>query len=74
MNPAISTDITIRELLDCYPQLLQTFMNMGLKCVGCPTEAFHTLEDVALEYHLGLDQLYERIFDAIGDNVLPKAD
>jgi len=49
-------------------------MDMGLKCVGCPTEAFHTLEDVAREYHLGLDQLYERIFDAIGDNVPPMAD
>ena len=74
MNPAVATDITIKELLDCYPQLLQTFMDIGLKCVGCPTEAFHTLEDVAKEYHLSLDQLYERILDTIGDNVRPKAD
>ncbi len=74
MNSTISTDITIKELLECYPQLLQTFMDMGLKCVGCSTEAFHTLEDVAREYHLGLDQLFERIYDAIGNNVLPEAD
>ncbi|MEN8247152.1 MAG: DUF1858 domain-containing protein [Thermodesulfobacteriota bacterium] len=74
MNFTISNDITIKELLDSYPQLLQIFMDMGLKCVGCPTEAFHTLEDVAREYHLGLDRLFERIVDAIGDNVLPEVD
>lgn len=71
MNPEISINITIRELLERFPQLLQTFMDMGLKCVGCPTEAFHTLEDVGREYHLGLDQLFERIYEAIGDNDLP---
>lgn len=71
MNPEISINITIRELLERFPQLLQTFMDMGLKCVGCPTEAFHTLEDVAREYHLGLDQLFERIYEAVGDNDLP---
>jgi len=57
----ISTKITMKELLERYPPLLQTFMDMGLKCVGCPTEAFHTLEDVAREYHLNLDQLLEHL-------------
>ncbi len=66
MNPEISINITIRELLERFPQLLQTFMDMGLKCVGCPTEAFHTLEDVAREYHFGHDQLLELLNRAIG--------
>ena len=42
-------------------------MELGLLCVGCPAEAFHTLEDVAREYHLDLDQLLQRIDMVIGD-------
>jgi hybrid cluster-associated redox disulfide protein len=65
MNSPISSDITIKELLDLYPQLLQPFMDLGLLCVGCPTEAFHNIADVAREYHLDLDQLRLRLERAI---------
>ncbi len=63
----ISTDITVKELLDRYPRLLQMFMDMGLMCVGCPVETFHTMADVAREYHLDLKQFLQRIHKAIGD-------
>jgi len=69
----ISADITVKELLDRYPQLLQMFMDLELMCVGCPTEAFHTLADVAREYHLSLDQLLIRIYEAIEDGDVPSA-
>lgn len=68
MNPKISTNITVKELLASYPQLLQPFLDMGLMCAGCPTEAFHTLEDVAREYHLDLKRLHQSIYTAIGDD------
>lgn len=60
--------MTVKELLDRYPQLLQSFMDLGLLCVGCPAEAFHTLADVAREYHLDQNQLRQRIDSVIGDN------
>jgi hybrid cluster-associated redox disulfide protein len=65
MEPYLSPDITVKELLDHYPQLMQLFMDLGLLCIGCPVEAFHTLADVAREYHLDLDQLLQRIDIAI---------
>ncbi len=68
MNSNISTDITVKELLDRYPRLLQMFMDMELMCVGCPTETFHTLWDVAREYRLDLNQFLQRIHKAIGDD------
>lgn len=67
MKPCLSTDITVKELLDGYPQLLQLFVDIGLLCPGCPAEAFHTLADVAREYHLDLNQLLHRIDRVIGD-------
>ena len=70
-SPKISTDITVKALLECYPQLLQTFLDMGLMCAGCPTEAFHTLKDVAREYHLDLNRLLKSLYGAIGDDHVP---
>ncbi len=59
---------TVKEVLDRYPEALQVFVDIGLLCVGCPAEAFHTLADVAGEYQLDLSQLLQRIHQAIGDN------
>ena len=66
VNTTLPPKITVKELLDRYPHLLQTFMNLGLMCPGCPTEAFHTLSDVAREYHLDLNYLLEHLNRAIG--------
>ena len=68
MEPYLSPGITVKKLLDRYPQLLQLFMDLGLLCIGCPVEAFHTLADVAREYHLDLNQLLQRIDTVIGSN------
>ncbi len=67
MNSILSSDITVKELLDHHPQALQLFMDLGLLCVGCPAEGFHTLVDVAREYHLELNQLLRNIHKAIED-------
>lgn len=64
-TPDISATLTIKELLDRYPQLLPTFMALGLLCVGCPAEAFHTLDDVAREYGLDLNELRQRLVTAV---------
>ena len=65
VNSNISTGITIKELLDRYPQVLQMFLDMELMCVGCPAETFHTLIDVAREYHLDRHQFLQRIYMVI---------
>lgn len=64
----LTSATTVKEVLDRHPQALQVFMDTGLLCVGCPTEAFHTLADVAREYHLDLNQLLQRIYKSIGDD------
>ncbi len=69
MEPRLSSDMTVKELLDWHPQLLQTFMDLGLLCVGCPTEAFHTVADVARESGLDQDQLLHRLQQAIADSM-----
>jgi len=65
VNSNISTDITVKALLDCYPELLRMFIDMKLMCVGCPAEAYHTLADVSREYSLDLYQLLQDIYKII---------
>ena len=67
MKPHISPEVTVKDLLDRYPQLLQPFMDLGLMCPGCPAEAFHTLREVAREYNLDLAELLHRIDMVIED-------
>jgi hybrid cluster-associated redox disulfide protein len=64
----LTSTLTVKEVLDRHPRALKVFMDIGLLCVGCPTEAFHTLADVAREYNLDLNQLLQRIYKAIGVN------
>ncbi len=61
MKNSLSPKMTVKELLDRHPRLLLTFMELGLLCAGCPTEAFHTLSDVAREYHLDRDVFLRRL-------------
>ena len=75
MKPRLSSDITVKELLDRYPQLLPSFMDLGLLCPGCPTEAFHTLNDVAKEYGYDSNQLvqrFQRVIDTAKTAGTPK--
>lgn len=65
MKRILSLDITVKELLDQCPELLKTFLDIGYQCVGCPTEAFHTLSDVAREYGIDQDQLLRRLQSVI---------
>ncbi|GEM_PF-961249 len=61
VKSSLPSDITVKELLDRYPQLLQLFIDLGLLCPGCPAEAFHTLPDVAREYQLDWNEFIRRI-------------
>jgi hybrid cluster-associated redox disulfide protein len=74
LKPTITADVTVKELLDRFPQLLKIFMEMNLMCAGGPTETFHTLADVAREYHLDLERLFIRIHEALEGTDAPSVD
>ncbi len=65
MTSDISGKITVKMLLENYPQVIQLFLDMGLLCVGCPAESFHSLAKVASEYKLDLKQFLNRINSVI---------
>lgn len=64
MMQSIST-LTIKEILERYPQAMNFFIRRGMLCVGCPTEGFHSLEDVARNYRYPLAKLVAEMQKAI---------
>ena len=72
MGINISESSTIKELLDQHPYLMHAFVDLGLMCVGCPTDAFHNLSDVAKEYNLDKRQLMARLEKVIDDATAEK--
>jgi hybrid cluster-associated redox disulfide protein len=67
MGINISESSTIKELLDQHPYLMHAFVDLGLMCVGCPTDAFHNLSDVAKEYNLDKRKLMTRLEKVIDE-------
>ena len=61
----ISPKITVKLLLERYPRAIRFFIDMGMFCVGCPTEGYHSLEDVAREYGYDPDQLIRHIRNVV---------
>jgi hybrid cluster-associated redox disulfide protein len=61
----IDSKISIQELLGRYPCATAVFVERRMLCVGCPTQAFHTLEDVARIHGSTIEDLCAAIRNAI---------
>jgi hybrid cluster-associated redox disulfide protein len=67
METPLTENTTVKELLERHPHLLQAFIDLGMRCVGCPADAFHNLADVANEYGFDKEEFIGRLKSAIHD-------
>ncbi len=63
MNLELLPKMSVKELFNSEPMLVKMFMELKLHCIGCPMDGFHTLEDVAKENNLDLNDLIGKIQD-----------
>ena len=61
----LDSKMTVSDLMRVHPLAMDVFIKRKMLCVGCPTEAFHTLEDVARINGIALDQLLEDLQETI---------
>ncbi|MBT8339433.1 MAG: DUF1858 domain-containing protein [Desulfatitalea sp.] len=66
----LDAEMTISELLRAHPSAIGVFMKRKMLCVGCPTETFHTLKDVARIHGIALEQLLEELQAALDAQVM----
>jgi hybrid cluster-associated redox disulfide protein len=57
----LHSKMTISDLLKRQPRATGVFIKRKMLCVGCPAEAFHTLEDAARLYDFDLNDLITAI-------------
>ena len=43
----INANLTVSELMRRYPRTSDVFIKRKMLCVGCPSQNYHTLEEVA---------------------------
>jgi len=61
----LDSKITIKALLENHPGALAVFIERRMLCVGCPTEAYHSLEDVARIHGCDLQDLLNSLQKAM---------
>jgi hybrid cluster-associated redox disulfide protein len=57
----LDSKMTVSELMRVHPSAMDVFIKRKMLCVGCPTESFHTLEDVAHLYGIAMEQLLREL-------------
>ncbi len=57
----INKDTVIGELIRQKPQAIETLMQFGMGCVGCPASQMETLEEAAAVHGLALEPLLEAL-------------
>ena len=57
----ITKDMFIGELIRKDPRAVETLMQFGMGCVGCPASQMETLEEAAMVHGLNLDELMQAV-------------
>ena len=61
----LTKNMTIGEIVRTYPQSVEVLMDFGMGCVGCPASQAETLEQAAAVHGFDVDELLEKLDEAI---------
>lgn len=53
----ITKDMSIREVVEAYPQVVPVFIEHGMGCLGCAIASFETIEEGAIAHGIDVEQL-----------------
>jgi hybrid cluster-associated redox disulfide protein len=46
----IDLEMTVEEVMRCWPATIRVFIDFHLNCVGCPIAGFHSIADACREH------------------------
>jgi hybrid cluster-associated redox disulfide protein len=61
----ITKDMSIKEVVQQYPDTIEVFMNSGMGCVGCAAAHFENIEQGALAHGIDVDGLMKELNAAV---------
>ena len=47
---ALTSDMTVDQVMTRWPGSIRVFMDFGMGCVGCPIATFHSVEEASREH------------------------
>ncbi len=53
----ITKNMSIKEVVETYPQVVPVFIQHGMGCLGCAIASFETIEEGAVAHGIDVDQL-----------------
>ena len=63
---AITKDMIIGDVINEHPELVQTFFQNGMMCIGCPASQGESIEEASVVHGLDADQLVAALNEALG--------
>jgi hybrid cluster-associated redox disulfide protein len=64
-TPMPTTEMTVTEVLESWPETVPVFQEFQTACVGCAMAPFDTMADVAQIYQLDIADLMAALHQAI---------
>lgn len=53
----ITRDMLVGEIVNEYPELIDTLLSAGMHCLGCPSSQMESLEDACMVHGLDAGQV-----------------
>ena len=57
----ISSDMLVGQIVNEHPELIDTLLEAGMHCLGCPSSQMESLEDACLVHGLDEGELLEKL-------------
>ncbi|MEM0467411.1 MAG: DUF1858 domain-containing protein [Candidatus Thermoplasmatota archaeon] len=61
----ITEDMTIREVIDKYPEVAMVFMKYNIGCIGCIAASFEKVKDIATVHQIDIQKLIKDLNAAV---------
>jgi len=74
INMKIDSNITVSELMARHPSVIDVFIKRKMICVGCPCQAFHTIEEVTSLHGYDREDFLEAIRKTVESKKNKKAE
>lgn len=62
---AITKDNIIGEVITAHPELIETFFQNGMMCIGCPASQGESIEQASQVHGIDADALVNALNDAL---------
>jgi len=64
-NKKITKEMTIAEVVENFPKAVPILMGFGFYCAGCPAAEKETIEDLAKNNQMNVDEFLKNLNEAI---------